>query len=195
MPRLSVRAFLLVGIVWLAATPAQAFFHEWEIKEVYTNADGSMQYVELQAFLSTEIFATGAQIVATSDGDTRTFTFPGDLPAVNTLNRHLLIASPGFERLAGAVTPDFYLPSGLFFDPGAASITITINHPSLPGIDTMTFAGASLPTNGRDSLTDTTIHTPTTTLVASQSSPTNYNGAAGALPLDVIFLDGFEGGD
>jgi hypothetical protein len=192
MPRLSVRALLLVGIVVLAATPAQAFFHEWEFKEVYTNADGSMQYIELQAFLSTEIFATGAQIVAVSDGVTRTFTFPGDL-AGNTLNRHLLIASPGFERLAGAVTPDLYLPSGLFFDPGAASITITLNHPSLPGIDQITFAGAALPLNGRDSLTDTTIHTPTTTLVASQSSPTNYGGAAGALPLDVIFLDGFEG--
>jgi hypothetical protein len=191
MPRRSVCSFLLATACVLAAMPAQAFFHEWEIKEVYTNADGTMQYVELQAFLSTEIVANGAQIVATSDGVTRTFSFPGDLTG-NTQDRHLLIASPGFERLVGAVTPDFYLPSGLFFDPDAASITITITHPSLPVIDTMTFAGAALPLNGRDSLTDTTIHTPTTTLVAGQSSPTNYAGAAGALPLDVIFFDGFE---
>lgn len=192
MPRRSVPSFLLAAAFVLAAAPAQAAFHLWDIKEVYSNSDGSMQYIELQAFGSFETVVTGAQIVAISDGVSRTFSFPpGDLTG-DTNNRHLLIASPGFARLSGAVTADYTLPPGPFFDPGAASITINLTHPFFGLVDSITLAGASLPINGRDSLTDTTINTPTTTLVAGQSSPTNYSGAMGALPLDLIFSDGFE---
>jgi hypothetical protein len=192
VPRPPVSSLVLAGAFLLSAAPAHAFFHEWDIKEIYTNADGSMQYIELHCPVAGENFPNGVQIIATSDGMSRTFTFNSNL-AGDTTNRHLLIASPGFASLAGAVAPDFTLPAGVFFDPEATSITIQIFGGFV--IDSVTFAGASLPLNGRDSLTDTTIHTLNTTLVSGQSSPTNYSGTAGALPTDEIFLDGFEGTD
>ena len=192
MPLRFVRSFLLAGAFLPAAAPAQAAFHLWDIKEVYSNADGSMQYIELQAFGAFETVLTGAQIEAISDGVSRTFSFPTGNLMGDTTNRHLLIASPGFASLVGAVTPDYSLPSGPFFDLGTTSITINLTHPFFGLVDSITFAGASLPINGRDSLTDTTINTPATTLVAGQSSPTNFSGSVGALPLDLIFSDGFE---
>jgi hypothetical protein len=183
MARRSLGRFLVtLGLLALAA-PAHAFFHEWDIKEVYSNADGSIQYVELyNPTAPFETVANGVRIVATSDGVSRTFTFVGNLTG-NTANRHLLIATPGFAGLPGAVTPDYTLPCGPFFDPAATTISVAIESDIIPIIDSISFAGASLPTNGTNSLTDTTVNTPTTNLVSGPSSPTNYAGNAGALAL------------
>jgi len=182
MLRRSLGRFLVtVGFLSLG-TPAQAFFHEWDIKEVYSNADGSIQYVLYNPTAPGEIVADGVQIVANSDGVLRTFTFSGNLSG-NTTNRHLLIATPGFASLPGAVTPDYILPCGPFFDPAATTISVTITSTIFPTIDSITFQGATLPTNGTNSLTDTTVNTLTTTLVSSASSPTNYGGPAGAMAL------------
>lgn len=169
-------------VVFLSlGTPAQAFFHLWQVKEVYSNADGSIQYVELFTTAPSETVAEGAQIVANSDGVVRTFTFHGNLTG-STANKHLLIATPGFASLPGAVTPDYTLPCGPFFDPGATSISITVVAGGFP-VDSITFAGSTLPTDGTNSLTDTTVGSPTTTLVAGASSPTNFAGTAGAMTL------------
>jgi hypothetical protein len=182
MLRRSVPSFLLAGALLLAASPAEAAFHLWDIKEVYSNADGSIQYIELFNSFDNEQFVNGVQIVATSDGVSRTFTFSGNLSTNQTANKHLLIATPGFASLPGAVTPDYILPCGPFFNPGATTITIDFTT-GFGSIDAVTFTGASLPTNGRDSLTDSTVGSPTTTLVAGQSSPANFAGSAGALAL------------
>jgi hypothetical protein len=205
MLRRSLGRFLATVVVLSLGTPAQAFFHEWDIKEVYSNADGSIQYVELYNLSAPfETVAEGAQIVANSDGVSRTFTFHGNLSG-STTNKHLLIATPGFASLPGAVTPDYILPCGPFFDPAATTITLTLSAPSFGTIDTITFAGATLPTNGTNSLTDTSVGTPTTTLVAGPSSPTNFAGNAGAMTLsgclqtgacdacdDQLFCNGIE---
>lgn len=180
MLRRSLGRFLVtVGCLSLG-TPAQAAFHLWQVKEVYSNADGSIQYVELFNNFANENLANGAQIVATSDGVSRTFTFNSNLSSPNTANRHLLIATPGFASLPGAPVPDYTLPCGPFFDPAALSISVSV---VVGGpVDTITFAGASLPTGGTNSLTDTTLYA-APTLVSSASSPTNFGGAAGAMAL------------
>jgi hypothetical protein len=176
-------AALLTCLPFLAsATPrASGFAHVWQVKEAFSNADGSIQFIEMFDSFSSENFIQGSQLIATSDGSMKTFTFPINLPG-DTAGKHLLIATPGFAALPGAVTPDFTLPdpvvNGMFFNPNAANISIRF---SISG-DTINFTGASLPKDGLRSLTDTTVNAPQT-LVAGTNSPTNYNVQTGALLL------------
>ncbi|HSJ96274.1 MAG TPA: hypothetical protein VLC53_04330 [Myxococcota bacterium] len=175
-------AWLAAAVLW--AAPAQAAFHLWHVKEVYSNADGSIQYVELFTGASTEGFVSGQVLEADSDGVVRSFTVSADL-AGSTANRHLLFATPGFAALPGAPTPDFVLDCGPFFDPGADSITIDWAN----GFDTLVFSGAVLPTDGATSLTDTT-PTAAPTLVSGPNSPTNFAGTVGQLALTACLADG-----
>lgn len=169
-------ALLALGVATIvsATSPAGAAFHLWQVKEVYSNADGSVQYVELFTSFEGQGFLSGHTIVATSSF-TKTFTFPSGVGS--TLNKHLIIATPAFAAMPGAVTPDFTLPCGPFFDPAASQITI-----DFASADIITFAGSSLPTNGSSSLSDTNLTGPPN-LVAGPSSPTNYAGQVGAMNL------------
>ena len=126
---------VLAAIVGLAAAaPAQAIFHLWEIFEVYSNADGTIQFVELRALAPGQQFLAGHTLVATGTaGGTRTFTFPSDLPG-DTSGKRALIATQGFANL-GIVTPDYVIPNGFVFQAGG-SINFAnvdqVNHGALP---------------------------------------------------------------
>lgn len=166
---------LLVAIALLTfARPALGVFHLWEIKEIFSNADGSVQFVELFTSSPSETQVSGHQITASSDGNVVTFTFGSNLVG-STASKYLMIATPGFAALPGAVTPDFTLPCGPFFDATAGSITI-----NFIGADAVTFNGASLPSNGTSSLTDTNLGG-VANFVSGASSPTNFSAAAGGL--------------
>ena len=86
------------------------------------------------------------------------------------------------NALPGAPIPDFTLPCGAFFDPAATTITVKITATGFGDIDSVTFPGATLPTNGTNSLNDTNLYG-AQNLVSSASSPTNFAGNAGALAL------------
>jgi hypothetical protein len=180
-----VLALALVLAASIPAVPARAAFHLWHVKEVYSNADGSIQFVELFTEGTGEGFVFGQTLEADSDGTVRTFTVPSNV-ANPTTDKHLLFATPGFAGLPGAPAPDFVLPCGPFFDPAATSITITWGTASF---DTMVFSGAALPTDGAASLTDTTPHAAATP-VSGPSSPTNLAGVAGSLALGGCLADG-----
>jgi MYXO-CTERM domain-containing protein len=182
MLRAMYTRFLQVLMAVLALTifpgTSHASFHLWKIKEVYSNADGSIQFIEMFDANSGENMTGGKQLSANSDGTVRTFTLT-NLSSSATMNKHLLLATPGFAALPGAVTPDFVLPCGPFFDPSASSITI-----SFAGVDSITFTGASLPTSGTNSLTDSNLGAGNAqSLSSGASSPTNFAGAAGAMAL------------
>jgi hypothetical protein len=181
-PSRALRAASLAAALFCAA-PAQAAFHLWHVKEVYSNADGSIQYVELFTGAPTESVVSGHTLKATSDGVERIFTADRDL-AGSTEDRHLLFATPGFAELPGALAPDFVLACGPFFDPGAGSITI-----DWAGVDTLVFSGSALPTDGATSLTDTT-PTSAPTLMSGTNSPTNFAGTVGQLALSDCLADG-----
>src|SRR3954468_1470346 len=102
---------------------AEAAFHLWQVKEVFSNADGSVQFVEMSDSFSGEIFTSGFTLTANSDGNIKTFMFPSNLSG-NTPGS-LLIATTGFGSLPGGVTPDFTFNqggvSGTFFNPSATN--------------------------------------------------------------------------
>ncbi len=164
--------FLSVLLVPFAASAA---FHLWDITEVYSNGDGSVQFIE---------FATGTNnqdelIDHTLVSDLATFTFPTDLdpdPMGNgnnaTAGQHMLVATPAFASQPGAPTPDFVLDGPEFFDFVEDSLDFA-------GFDTFGWASGELPTNGIDSL-----HEPFASNVRTLdiNSPTNFAGEFGVLP-------------
>ncbi|HKY34310.1 MAG TPA: hypothetical protein VJN18_00090 [Polyangiaceae bacterium] len=160
---------------------AEAAFHEWDIAEVYSNADGSVQYIELFTSMNGQhVLATHTLTATWTGGNTSTFTFPTNSPT-GTTNKRLLIATPGFAKLPGAIAPDFTLPCGPFFDPGATSITL-----NFAGFDSVTFAGSALPVNGDDSLNDTGA----ASLVSAAATPENFAGTDGTLNLTTCQVAG-----
>jgi hypothetical protein len=157
-----------------AARPCFAAFHLWDIKEVFSNQDGTVQFVELFTTASGETDLNNHTLTATSDGNAITYTLDHGLASATT-NKHLLFATAGFASLTGGVAPDYTLPAN-FFNPNAASITISFAN----SIDSITFAGSLLPKNGVNSLTDQS-PSGVQNLVASVNSPTNFAGAAGSI--------------
>jgi hypothetical protein len=176
--RMAAAAAALFSVA-LVASPVHAFFHAWRFSEFFSNADGSVQFIELRCPVSGEIFAQGGQIRSQSTG--KVFTFPSNLSG-NTLNKNLLVATAGFASLPGAVTPDFTLPSASFFNPDGDTMTLFQSF----AIDTRTFA--SVPKDGVMSR-----NFPANALATN--SPTNFAGASGSVNLAPQLLAGDFNGD
>jgi cysteine-rich repeat protein len=184
MRRLSFAACAAV-LLGLAPVPARAAFHLWSIGEVFSNADGSIQYVEFTTASNSQHLVGAHNIITTSGGVTRTFTIPADLPHSRSGGRRFIVATPGFSRLPGGVVPDYTVPCGPFFDPTSATITI-----NFMGADSLTFTAADLPEDGMRALVDTTPDAAVPTLGTAASSPQNYADMVGALTLSACLTAG-----
>jgi hypothetical protein len=181
-------ATTLVIFAFLAgANPAvHAAFHLWNVKEVFSNADGSVQFVEMFDSSFGETAVSGFKLRSNSDGVIKEFTFPGSL--VNSTPGHMLIATSGFGSLTGGVAPTFTFDQSStaltlpFFNPNATNITFTFTGSN----DTMTLTGASLPKDGIRSLTDANANSfpnPTSNNSSGVNSPTNLLGSSGGINL------------
>jgi len=161
--------------VLLAPFAASATFHLWDITEVYSNADGSVQFIELSTGMNNQDELIDHTLVS----GLATFTFPTDLDPDEmgngngaTANQHMLVATPAFASQPGAVTPDFVLDAPEFFDFVEDSLDFA-------GFNTFEWASGELPTSGIDSL-----HEPfgSNVRTVAINSPTNFAGEAGELP-------------
>jgi serralysin len=184
--RFYLATLIAVGIAFTATTQsANAGFHLWQVKEVFTNSDGSVQFVEMFDSFGGEIFTSGFTLSANSDGNIKTFTFPSN---ISSTPGSMLIATTGFGSLPGGVTPDFTFSqggvSGMFFNPNATNLTFTFSGSG----DSMAFTGASLPKNGINSLTDagaTGFPPGIPNISSGVNSPTNLLGNSGSVNLAV----------
>lgn len=152
------------AVVLMASRPAQASFHLFQINELYSNASGTVQFVELkEAFgANGENFLSGHTLTFTQGGTTHTFTFPNDLPSTNTANANVLIGTSSFAGL-GVVMPDYVIPDGFLLTNGG-----TVDY---AGVDSVTYA--SLPTDGVTSINRNG--------VTGVNSPTNFAGQTGSI--------------
>jgi hypothetical protein len=176
---------LAVGVLAASAcfaacgAPARAAFHFWAIKEIFSNADGSVQFIELFTTAPGETALDGHTLETSSDGGPPTIVILDHNVAFPTTNKHLLFATAGFNGLPGGVAPDYTLPAN-FFNPNAASITINWAHST----DEATFAGATLPKDGVNSLTDSnTAPGGPDNFGSGANSPTNFAGVSGSVNL------------
>ena len=95
-------------VVAVAALPATAAFHLWQMNELYSSSSGSVQFLEMTALSSGQQFVAGHTLTTGQ----QSFTFPSNLPG-DTANRRMLIGTQSFAAL-NIVTPDFIVPDGFF---------------------------------------------------------------------------------
>jgi len=157
-----LRALLCLGATLASIPHAQAAFHLWTIREIYTDASGSLQFMELFDFNSNENFVNGMTINVSNVGNTQThsFTIPGSSLPGNTANHALLFGTAGLQA-AGGPAPDYIIPNGFLFSAGGSISFFGANsgsYTAMPtdGVNSRTWAGGN-----------------------AANSPVNYNGATG----------------
>ncbi|MEK6675477.1 MAG: putative metal-binding motif-containing protein [Planctomycetota bacterium] len=170
--------FALLGV-----SPTMAGSHLWRINEIFSNADGTVQFIELKECCgaTAETALAGKPLISVATG--HTFTFPSNIPG-NTANKHLLIATPAFAALPGAPTPNFFFSQVPFF----AVNGDTIDWAPLLNYDEFTFGVGILPTDGINSIRVTNYVTDT--FVTEPNTPTNYLGQSGSVNAGCIDTDG-----
>ena len=106
---------LLVSLSLLGfAGSARAGHHSWDITEIFSNGDGSVQFVEMDCPSNGEAGLGPFTLTAGAN----TFNFVTNLPSSSTANTWVLIATAAFAALPGAPTPDYVIPAGFFSTAG-----------------------------------------------------------------------------
>ena len=173
-----VRRLWFAVLVLALSGAAHATYHLFRITQLYSNADGSVQYIMLTATAGGQEFISGKNIKSTQGSVTHTYTFATDLPGDTAMEtgdgygyygggmtsyRTFLIATEGFAAL-GVVTPDYVVPNGFFFT-GNGSVNYA------DSADLISYS--SLPTDGV-----TAMNRGGSTAV---NTPMNFNGASASL--------------
>jgi hypothetical protein len=166
-------AFGALALALLLAAPSESLAAlSFRIQQIFSNADGSVQFVLLREYAgqSGQDQFAGLALTTRKAERQQVFTFPANLPNANTANRAVLIATQGYLLAPSyavefkAVAPDFIMPdrflptdSGLVDFAGADSWLI-----------------ASLPNDGFTALYRDGSK--------RDNSVTNFGGAAASLP-------------
>ena len=172
----------LLAAVLLAPASAFSFAHLWAIQEIYTNADGSVQFVEFFTTAPAEIDLSDETIKFDINLVTlRTMTFnnasatdgTGNL-AGSTTNKTVLIGTANLAALYG-VTPDYILPANFLAQGSTNSIIFSAS------FDRVNLT--NLPTNGVASLDGLVNNSnPAATAVNAQGTPSNFGGQSATIP-------------
>jgi Putative metal-binding motif len=172
-------AFLMTA--WSPAG-AQACSHLWRFRELFSNADGTIQFIEMQECCGgvAEVQIAGFDINSEVTG--MEFIFPDDLTPP-TDNKYLMFGTVGFAALPGAPTPDYIIPDG-FFNPNGDTLRYAFYKNA-----TLPFLPGTVPTNGIDSVT---FEFGTLVTTVGVNSPTNFAGETGAVAL--VCVDGDNDG-
>jgi uncharacterized repeat protein (TIGR01451 family) len=149
----------------------KATFHLWVVNEIFSCADGSVQFIELVTTFNGQEFLNGHQLQATNSNGSQThsFIFPGNSGSP-TANKSLLIATAGFGSLPGGITADFTISDNFLFTEGGSI--------SLVGADTLTYNTGKLPLDGISSLARSG--------GTSANSPRNFAGQQGSVSCPLV---------
>jgi hypothetical protein len=154
---------------WFAPGAALAAF---QIQQLYSNADGSIQFVLLRetAGENGHHQLAGKTLTATREGRTNTYIFPNDLPHASTANHSVLVATQGYLSAPAyapefrLVAPDYVVPDR-FLPTDGGSV-------SFAGVDRMSYE--ALPRDGFSA-----VHRTGATI--RDNAAQNYGGGAASL--------------
>jgi hypothetical protein len=159
-----IAAIVVSTLALLAFGHAQAFAgaHTWDVYELFSNADGSIQFIELKETGggNFETGVGGHTVTSLATGSTRTITSNVVSP---TGLRSLLFATQSFANLPNAPTPDYIIPPNFFSVDGDTV--------SYDPYDSWSFGAGDVPTDGVLSMQRNCL--------ACFNSPTNYAGQTG----------------
>jgi len=173
----SMKTFLLVFVVGLmgfstppSAPPKEPFgSHTWDFTEVFSNGDGTIQFIELRECCG-GAGETGLPGHTLTSG-TRSWVIPGGALTPPTSTKFYLIATAGFAALPGAPTPDAIIPAG-------SVPFLNFGGDTLSYVPWDTWAFGAVPTDGVNSRKrDGTI---------SANNPTNYAGVSGSVVAPLV---------
>ena len=173
MKHAKLAALLMLGSMLIVGRPAMAGSHTWKFAEAFSNADGTIQFIEFR-----EPFGGAAEFAInthTMSSNTKVFSIGGSPLTGSTALKRFLVATPAFAALPGVPIPDRILPAGSV--PFFSRVNDTL---ACSGWPSMIFIAGQLPTDGIHSLTaasDGTCNPCTVTV----NSPTNYAGATGSV--------------
>jgi hypothetical protein len=189
----------IAAALLLAAATGRAEYHTFQIEQIFSNADGTVQFVVMHEMFGQdgENLWMGNPLVSGQGMSSQTFTFnknlPGGTPSYGygmgtpspTAHKRVLIGTAGFAALA-IVTPDFVVPNG--FIPMAGG---TLNY---AGVDSVTFA--ALPTDGVTAIdrNGTRIQNLATNFGGQSASVTAAAPAAPIVPVAGVWWDPTESG-
>jgi hypothetical protein len=171
-------SLIAATLLTLAASAVFASYHTFRIERIYSNVDGTVQFIVLResAGVNGESFWRGKTLTSSRAGQTQEYIFPSDLPGgmdddygygygrmpSPTANKRVLIASEGFAAL-GLVLPDYVIPNGFLPIDGG-----TLN---FAGVDQVTYS--ALPTDG--------VHAINASGAVIQNVATNFAGASASV--------------
>ena len=140
----------LAALLFAVSGSAHSSFHLFQIREIYSDASGTVQFIELTALAGGQQFIAGHTIASSQGGTVRSYTFPTDLPSDTastqgaggcgiygemcpTTFKSFLVGTEGFAAL-NVVQPDYVVPNGFLFTSNG----------------TVNYAGADLVTEQRE---------------------------------------------
>jgi hypothetical protein len=177
-----LRTFLSLYAV-LVTSAAWATFHTYQIDQLFSNADGTVQFIVLHevAGANGQNFLGGRALTSTSGGGTTTYIFPNDLPGgmdtgygmspAPTAFTRVLIATQGFAAL-NLVKPDYVVPNGF--------LPLTNGTINYAGVDQVSYT--SLPTDGVTAIKRTGATEP--------NLATNYAGQSASVTAVAVSYEG-----
>jgi len=167
----------------LIAPLAHAEYHTFIIDQLFSNGDGTVQFVVLHESQGAngESMLSNHTLTATQGMNSQTLVFPMDLPGggcdyymcmpAPTANRRVLIATPGFAALH-LITPDYLIPNGFLPLSGG-----TVNYAQ---VDQVTYT--TLPTDGVNAIDRTG--------AVITNLATNFNGQAASVNVAGLNYEG-----
>ncbi len=162
-------AGLLASIAF--QSPVLAGGHTWRVKEVFSNASGTVQFIEIVESCGTpgEIALIGHSVKANANSVPLT----SNLPAGTSANKHILFGTANLPSFGGP-TPDYIIPAN-FISLTGVTVEYTGNH-------VCPIASGAIPTNGTNSLNrNPGCNAATCPATVAVNSPTNLAGATGTV--------------
>lgn len=171
---LRVLTWAVLSAALIAGGPASAKNHLWRFTELYSNANGTIQFIEMQECCGSNVETQMASADLVSNA--HVYQFPNNLVGP-TAHTWILIATAGFAALPGAPTPDFIIPDG-FFDPAGDTLRYRF------GTDIVTIDSGELPTDGVHSLER--VGFSGSEFVVGVNSPINFAGETGSVSIPAV---------
>lgn len=164
------------AVLVMVFAPAAVVFggaHTWRVTEIFSNADGTIQFIELTECcgLPNELGVNNGLIASNSNS----FNMVGLGVTGSTANKSILIASQGFAELCGAPTPNYIIPNGMlpFF------FSTTADNVRYATYGNIAFTAGQLPLDGVNSLHRSAVGSPPPPPFSAPNSPRNYAGVTG----------------
>lgn len=186
--RTTLSGRLLFITLTLLATAQSAFapYHAWDIGEIYSSADGTVQFVELRASSSgQQNFANVITIQTTNSLGTNSFLCATNLPG-DSGGKTCIIGTSNLATVPGGVIPNYIVPAN-FIRPAVAGGNATVVFiPS--GFSRVTALYTNLPTDGDSAL----FKSGSSVFAVPTNSPKNFAGQSNTI-VPVKFLAATRG--